>query len=290
MQSSIHTRTALESHPTTTILMRWRSTLQTWKPVGAACRDTGRQIGATGLRWLGSCVELLFPNICLLCGRPQATGTDRICHGCQKGIGVHDVTRCPRCAKPLPQYSKADTEGCPLCRSKRLRFQRAIALGTYGGEVRELILRIKQPRHEALCLAAGELLAGRIECELQGSLPDLVVPVPMHWLRKLLRGTNDSEVLVEAVAGQLHRPVSMRMLRCLRPTRKQGTLLPTERRLNVRGAYEVRRRAKIAGAHVLIVDDVMTTGATANELAKVLHRAGAAQVTVAVVARGVGFD
>lgn len=254
------------------------------------CRDTGHRIGTTGLRWLGSCAELLFPNICLLCGRLQATGADRICHRCQRALSADDVARCPRCAKPLPQYATADAEGCPLCRTKRLRFDRAVALGTYGGEVRELVLRIKQPRHEALCLAAGELLAERIVCELNGTLPDLVVPVPMHWLRKLLRGTNDAEVLAEAVASQLHRPIQMRLLRCLRPTRKQGTLLPTERRLNVRGAYEVRRRAKISGAHVVIVDDVMTTGATANELAKVVHRAGAAQVTVAVIARGVGFD
>lgn len=270
--------------------MRWRSTLQTWKPVGTACRDTSRRIWASSSRWLASCTELLFPNICLLCGRPLATGVERICHRCRRGINVEDVSRCPRCAKPLPQHSKADADGCPLCHNKRLRFQRAIALGTYGGEVRELILRIKQPRHEALCLAAGELLAERIVCELKGTLPDLVVPVPMHWLRKLVRGTNDSEVLTEAVAGQIHRPMKMRLLRCVRPTRKQGTLLPTERRLNVRGAYEVRRRMNIAGAHALIVDDVMTTGATANELAKVLLRAGAAQVTVAVVARGVGFD
>jgi ComF family protein len=270
--------------------MEWRCTFPKWTPTAAVCRSAGRRLGRSSQRWLSSCANLVFPPACLLCGEASPGSAARICPRCETALTADGAARCPRCAKPLPEHARADADGCPLCRDKRWRFQHAVALGTYGGEVRNLILRIKQPRHESLCLAAGELLATRIAGQLNGSLPDLVAPVPMHWLRKLWRGMNDSELLSEAVAEHLRLPLHNRLLRCLRATRKQGTLLPTERRLNVRGAYGVRRRNKVSGAHVLVVDDVMTTGATANELARILSNAGAARVTVAVVARGVGFD
>ena len=101
---------------------------------------------------------------------------------------------------------------------------------------------------------------------------------------------NCAEILLESVAARLGSRSCPKLLRCRRKTNKQGTLLPNERRANVRGAYDVSAGYVITGAKVLLVDDVMTTGATANEIAKILRRAGASGVDVAVVARGIGFD
>ena len=165
-----------------------------------------------------------------------------------------------------------------------------MAIGVYGGAVRDLVLRMKQSRHESLSLAAGTLLSQRVEQVLLHSLPDVVAPVPMHWMRRLTRGVNAAELVAESVAKRLHRPLYVDLLRCRRKTRKQGTLLPHERRKNVRGAYAVFRHAPLRGAHVLLVDDVMTTGATANELAKIMMRSGAREISMAVIARGIGFD
>jgi predicted amidophosphoribosyltransferase len=150
---------------------------------------------------------------------------------------------------------------------------------------------MKKARNESLTLAAGRLLADRIADGPQNGNPDIVTCVPMHWIRRLLRGVNSSELLAESVANRLGRPRAG-LLRCQRRTQKQGTLWPAERLRNVRGAYSVspRQRPHVEGAHVLVVDDVMTTGATANEIARILHRAGAREVSIAVVARGVGFD
>lgn len=270
--------------------MKWALRLNPWKPQEGTWKATSERCMGAGQQWLTACAELLFPPVCLLCAQETSTRQSRICVPCQQKLNTDRALRCPRCAKPLPQYSIRSASGCGSCRDKRWRFDRTIALGIYGDSVRELVLRLKQSRHEALCLATGELLANQIRRELEGKLPDLVAPVPMHWWRKLLRGTNDAELLAESVARQLGIPFRAGLLRCLRPTRKQGTLLPTERKRNIRGAYAVHRRAKVSGAHVLVVDDVMTTGATANELAKVLRRAGAPEVSIAVVARGIGFD
>jgi ComF family protein len=269
--------------------MEWRTGLQSRKEAEWAVKMP-RRIGQIGRRWLASCTELLFPPVCLACGRELRAREKPICGPCQEAWLSDRSLRCPRCAKPLPKHAAQDPGGCPTCRHKRWRVHRAVALGTYGGALRDLVLRIKQPRYEPLCLAAGELLARQIQAEIRETPLDLVASVPMHWIRRLTRGANDSELLAEAVSGRLQLPWSARLLYNRRPTRKQGTLLPVQRKRNVRGAYGLRRPPLVAGKRILIVDDVMTTGATANELAKVLLRAGAEQVTVAVIARGVGFD
>jgi ComF family protein len=156
--------------------------------------------------------------------------------------------------------------------------------------VRELVLRMKQARHESLTLAAGNLLAEHLRETLAADWPSCVVPVPMHWTRRWSRTVNDAELLAESVASHLRIPFRGRLVRCRRRTLKQGTLTPAERSANVRGAYAVSRLTELQGSHVLVVDDVMTTGATANEVARVLRRRGAREVSIAVVARGIGFD
>ena len=137
-------------------------------------------------------------------------------------------------------------------------------------------------------MAMGGLLAKCLEDRVDR--PDLIVPVPMHWSRRLVRGVNPAEVLVEVVAARLQVRSLRFALRCRRKTRKQGTLVPSERRRNVRGAYRVSAGYVIKGAHILVIDDVMTTGATADEVARVLSAAGAESVSLAVVARGTGVD
>jgi ComF family protein len=147
---------------------------------------------------------------------------------------------------------------------------------------------MKQRVHEALTLSMGYLLADRVREGLADSPPDLLVPVPTHWLKRLWRGFNGPDLLVEAIGRRLGVPSADDVIRCRRRTRKQGTLMPSERVANVRDAFAFNADYEIGGAHLLLVDDIMTTGSTASEAARLLRRAGAARVTVAVVARGVG--
>jgi ComF family protein len=159
----------------------------------------------------------------------------------------------------------------------------------YGDDLREAVLLMKQARSESLAMAVGLLLADKCAAAGLAGQVDLLAPVPMHWQRRLWRGGSAADVLAESMAARLDRPLALRLLGCRRKTRKQGTLLPTQRRRNVLRAYRVSTRYEIRAAHVLVVDDVMTTGATLNEVARSLLRAGAARVSVAIVARGVGF-
>ncbi len=238
--------------------------------------------------------DLLFPPVCSLCAIPLSDTVPReprvfLCERCILAVTEATGPSCPGCARPLPLGANLTAAECPYCRVKRFRFTRALALGVYAGTLREAVLQIKQATGESLALALGHLVAERLERELP-ELPTHLVSVPTHWTRRLTRVTNCPEVLLEVIARRFAVRSSPRLLYCRRKTNKQGTLLPVERLSNVRGAYAVSAGYDITGAHVLVVDDVMTTGATANEIAKILLRRGAKSVSIAVVARGIGFD
>ena len=263
-------------------------------------RGQGSQRRPPSLRGIGQhAVDLLFPPTCALCAIPIGSSygqADRIqlCTRCVCDLTSSDSTACYRCARPLPKglgnrAPAEDSSLCPHCRGKRLRFERTIAIGVYGGIVRDAVLQMKQATGEGLTIALGQLLGQRLLQNITVT-PDYVVSVPTHWTRRLGRTVNCPEILLEAVTHQLGLTSSPRLLRCRRKTNKQGTLLPNERLANVRQAYRVSAGYVINGANVLLIDDVMTTGATANEIAKILKRAGAARIEVAVVARGIGFD
>lgn len=148
---------------------------------------------------------------------------------------------------------------------------------------------MKHAHGELLALAMGDLLAGRLREHLTENPFDCVVPVPMHWTRRLWRPLHVPSLLAERISARLS-VAGRRALRFRRNVRQQSTLSPAMRRKNVRGALAVIPGYPLANAHVLLIDDILTTGATANEATRCLRRAGARSVHVAVVARGGGFD
>ncbi len=138
-------------------------------------------------------------------------------------------------------------------------------------------------------MAVGHLLWLRRGAPLVALQADLLVPIPMHWRRRLLRGANSPELLADRLARRLGVPVANRLLIRCRNTKPQADLKPKERFGNVRGAFRTAKGYGLQGARVVLVDDVLTTGATCSEGAKVLKQAGASMVGVAVVARAEGY-
>jgi ComF family protein len=162
-----------------------------------------------------------------------------------------------------------------------------VALGDYHTQLQQAVIWMKQLAHEPLTFAMAHLLAD-CAASLADDPLDLVVPVPMHPWRRLKRGTQPSLILGSQIARRLGLPLAERLLYCRRKSLKQGTLSPTERFKNRRGAFSISPGYDITDRHVLLVDDILTTGATASEAARILRRSGAATVVVAVVARGIG--
>jgi ComF family protein len=143
---------------------------------------------------------------------------------------------------------------------------------------------MKHGPDELLAEFVAALWAEEVRPRLRALAAEVVIPVPLHWRRRLARGYNQSEVLARALAGALGLPCRPVWLRRVRPTPQQTRQTPAGRRTNVRGAFRCRPWARLRGRTVLLVDDVLTTGSTCDEAARALRAAGAVRVVVAVLA------
>jgi ComF family protein len=240
-------------------------------------------LSATG-NILHSVVQLLWPETCACCGanRPTSGG---LCEDCAAALlAAAALNYCPRCGGTMGPHLRADEAGCWACPATMFRFRRMVRVGPYTGPLRRGIHRLKYNRRPGAARRLGRLLAEAAAAHFADADCDVVVPVPMYWLRRLGRGWNHSAVLAEAVGRGMGLPVGDELIR-VRNTPPQVNLPASRRAANVRGAFKAPHAADLAGANVLLVDDVMTTGATANEAARTLLAAGAERVFVAVLAR-----
>lgn len=238
-------------------------------------------------RWSSAAVDLVFPPTCAYCGEaspPREDGT-LLCETCTSRLAHSQKNLCPRCGIPAP--AAAESEGdCAGCRATKFGFSAVRSLGLYADDVRQAVLRMKHHAHEHLAMALGRRLAALLAERPFPEPPELIVPIPMHWLSRLIRGTSAAETLARSLAAAVALPVAGDLLHCRRLLKRQALLLPSERLLNVKGAYAASRSYDISGARILLVDDVITTGATCDSAARVLLKAGAAAVYAVSIARG----
>ncbi|NIA20996.1 MAG: ComF family protein [Anaerolineaceae bacterium] len=225
---------------------------------------------------------LLLPPGCTCCGEPTdyASGGAGLCSQCRDELAaLAGQPSCPRCGRTVGPYAS-----CSLCTKKSSPFQGAVRIGIYDGPLSLMVQKLKYngARHGIALMA--ELLAAKLHQAGQAEEADLVTAVPLHWWRYYRRGFNQSSLLARALGRRGLEAPQRRVLVRTRDTPPQVGLSMTARRENVRGAFRVRRPGQVKGQRILLVDDVMTTGATAGECARVLRRAGARSVTVAVVA------
>jgi len=171
------------------------------------------------------------------------------------------------------------------CRDAALGFDSAFRLGPYDGKLRDAVLRTKFLPGEGLADLLGRMFAETKADAIRAAEIDLVASVPLHWWRKWVRGYNQAEAIARELAAGLSVPFVPRLLRRVKYTPQQVQPTREARRENVKGAFRVSRGAKLAGKSILLVDDVMTTGSTLGEVARVLKAAGAARVVAAVLAR-----
>jgi ComF family protein len=241
------------------------------------CAETSRQLGR-GL------LHLLYPACCHFCGR-SLSGEGPLCDACYDAFFIDPSPACPRCAVTVGPFAVIDGR-CTHCRDESFSFDAAMRLGSYEGFLREAVLRMKNHSGEGLAELCGELWAENAKSAFHALGIDALVPVPLHWRRRWRRGYNQSEAVAHGLAARLRLPCRSSWLRRTRATPMQTAQTLAGRRENVRGAFAAT--LPLAGRTILLVDDVMTTGATASEAARALRSAGGGRVVVAVLARAHG--
>jgi len=219
----------------------------------------------------------LWPRNCLLCTSAAHTNQD-LCPPCAAAL-PRPANACPCCA------AKSSDPGIPCgeCQKRPPHYAFARAAFVYASPIDRLVQNLKYHQRLELSRVLGGYLANAVT-SFGDELPDVVVPVPLHPSRLRERGFNQSLEIARFVADTHRLPLDYRHVRRIRPTAPQAELPREQRRKNVHGAFETDKNV-FAGKRVAIVDDVMTSGHTANALASTLLRNGAAEVRVWVVAR-----
>ncbi len=238
--------------------------------------------GAGGLRRSALAVlDLLLPPRCLACGvTVSMPGT--VCGGCWRGLRLISAPMCGACGLPF-DYDPGDGALCGECVCRPPPFGRARAVLRYDDGSRDLVIAFKHRDRTDAAPTYGAWMA-RAGAELLDDA-DLLVPVPLHRMRLIRRRFNQSALLGHALAARSEVACAPDALIRVRPTPSQGRLSRAARARNVRGAFKVRRSDKINGRRIVLVDDVLTTGATASSCARALLGAGAASVDVLTLAR-----
>jgi ComF family protein len=275
----------------------------------------GQHVGAAGRRavtavlrtsrlvlrtTLADLTNSLLPSDCRICGAAMlGFGKVSVCEACVERVKPQQDLLCARCGDALGMESSRfnaslGIDECTFCRLAPPEFSRAVAFCDYDNEMRELLHLLKFERQHRI---AGHVLGQRMAAAILKLRPQaasdlVVIPVPLFAARERTRGFNQATLLAQAAVKLLHRlqpgwnlRIHTGALSRIKDTHALYVLNPSQRRANLRGAFRVIDRAAVAGREVLLVDDILTTGATARECSRVLLAAGAARVWVATAAR-----
>ncbi len=231
-------------------------------------------------------LDLFYPRTCFNCNcNLNDSGEVYLCHTCKEQIPYVKDTYCTRCGATQGPYATAkEDEGCSRCKGKKFYFDTVTPITHFDGVTKALIHKFKYAKLRFLCQTLNEIATTRPHLKTIVQEVDIIVPVPLHWIKKFHRGFNQSELLSRGIQNHFSKPVSVRNLCRIRNTVSQTYLSKTKRRENVHNAFKVKRPGLFAGKSILLVDDVLTTGVTASECARKLKEAGAERVHLFVLA------
>ena len=228
-----------------------------------------------------SVLNFVFPSHCLLCKsfissdemQDHTYPKNLVCKTCWDSLNILPHPFCPRCRSFLDQSLRR----CPKCpQSSSLSLNRS--LGVFDPYYQTLIHHFKYNRKFSIGKNLGRRLGEILKKEEFSIGFDYIIPVPLHSSRKRERGYNQSRILAEEISKTVSVPLMDKVLMRMKKTKDQTHLSPEERERNVRGAFVVRANSALQGKKVILVDDVMTTGVTLKECARVLKDAGAKEV------------
>jgi competence protein ComFC len=233
---------------------------------------------------LDTVLELFYPSNCVGCGQPQDLGA-LLCNECRETLTRIQAPFCRCCSRPFEGIITGEF-CCPNCEDRAPAFACAVSNYQAKGVLRDLIHRFKYGREFYLRGVLTEYLTEAMQdARIQANPVDGLVPVPLHPTRLRERGFNQADALAETLSKRTRLPV----LRCIQRRRYTSTQTQfdrVERMQNLRNAFALRKSNDVRGKHLVLLDDVLTTGSTLHECALVLRAAGAESVRAITVARG----
>lgn len=231
------------------------------------------------LRAFNALVEFCYPSRCAVCDR-DCQANQPLCDNCESElVHLESAPACSGCGAPLP-----DEANCPRCDGAGLKpLAKVLRLGVFDGPLKTLIHQMKYHGQWALAERLAERLMESAAVRTLLAESDLLVPVPLHWWRQTRRGYNQALVLARRLGRLADRPVAL-PIRRVRNTETQTHLSATARQANLRGAFALVRPYQVAGRRIVLIDDVMTTGATLRAVGRLLRRAKPAGLSALVIA------
>lgn len=231
-------------------------------------------------------LAFFYPEICQICHTERATAKDGfVCPDCWSQVRFIKPPFCERCGLPYPGDFTTPFE-CANCREMELHFSSARSAVVAHNVVREAIHRYKYQRALWFEPFLTDLFLREALPALRGQNWDFIVPVPLHSVKQREREFNQAERMAAKLSAAAEIPLNTKMLWRVRPTATQTLFTRQERAANMRGAIAFRPGARLDGERIILVDDVFTTGATTSACAQVLRAAGASDVCVWTIARG----
>ncbi|MFH1791063.1 MAG: ComF family protein [Candidatus Omnitrophota bacterium] len=225
--------------------------------------------------------DLIYRDYCAACAEKLCYGETHICSGCAANVRVNTPPFCEKCARPLPGAMGI----CRECGGKESHLERVWSWGIYEGVLRECICALKYRNKPDILDVFYDRIAGFCSTHSVFSFPDIIVPIPMHHGESRFRRHNQARTIAFLLSG-LSGMETRELLIKREPTYPQHFLSKQDRIINISGAFTVRRAGILRNKKILLVDDILTTGATLNEGAKTLLNAGAKAVCGFTIARG----
>ncbi len=230
-------------------------------------------------------IGLVFPARCFLCEAPlDPKRPTPLCLEHATEMVRIERPVCSKCGRKLFGES-VEALVCAECRSGRTYYDAGYSAYLFDGPIRELIHQFKYRKRRYLKYFLANQLVDYLQEFADLARYEAIVAVPLHWIGYWKRGFNQAIELAKPLSSHLGIPVVRIALKRVRYTRRQVGLSRPERRVNIKNAFRVTRTSKVAGRNILLIDDVITTGATLNECARVLKQAGASTVTIVTLAQ-----
>ncbi|AFM25699.1 ComF family protein [Desulfomonile tiedjei] len=228
--------------------------------------------------------DLVFPPACHFCDSPEVESGFEICADCAESITRIEPPICAQCGLPLAHNTTHEMLFCGTCLTDPPAYGTARFGTAYEGDLRQALKNFKYNGQLRLSSALGQLLSEAFFRYYDPAQFDVIVPVPIHRKKLLERGFNQAVILARKLSKNTGIPLDRNSFKKIRDTPAQARLSKKERQRNLKGSFQVSRLNAIKDKRILLVDDVATTGSTITEASRTLHKAGAAQVSVLVLA------